>query len=72
MPSLYLPGAVLVLHASVHSAHIAERAVVMDALECLQPDDVLVLDRGYPSSWLLAALMQRGIRFVIRCDNDSG
>lgn len=70
--ALYLPGAELVLHASLHSARIAERAMLMEALECLQPNDVLVLDRGYPSSWLLAALMQRGIRFVIRCDNDSG
>ena len=33
---------------------------------------VLVLDRGYPAAWQLALLIPRGIRFVMRCDNDSG
>lgn len=36
------------------------------------PDDVLVLDRGYPAAWLVALLNARAIRFVMRCDNDSG
>ena len=70
--ALYLPGAELTLHASVHSAQVAERAMLMEALEVLGPDDVLVLDRGYPAAWLVALLNARGIRFVMRCDNDSG
>ena len=70
--ALYLPGAELVLHASVHSALVAERAMLMEALERLGPDDVLVLDRGYPAAWLVALLNARGIRFVMRCDNDGG
>jgi len=70
--ALYLPGAELTLHASVHSAQVAERSMLVEALDHLGSDDVLVLDRGYPAAWLVALLNARGIRFVMRCDNDSG
>jgi hypothetical protein len=70
--ALYLPGPELSLHASVHSAVVSERAMLMESLEALGPDDVLVLDRGYPAAWLVALLNARGIRFVMRCDSDSG
>jgi hypothetical protein len=70
--AMYLPGAELTLHASVHSSAIGERAMLMEALEHLGPNDVLVLDRGYPASWLIQCLIERNIRFVIRCDNSSG
>lgn len=70
--ALYLPGAELTLHARVHSALESERAMLVEALHCLGPDDVLVLDRGYPAAWLVSLLSQRGIRFVMRCDNSSG
>lgn len=70
--ALFLPGAELTLHASVHSGLVAERAMRVEALDLLGPDDVLVLDRGYPAAWLVALLNERGIRFVMRCDNDSG
>jgi hypothetical protein len=46
--------------------------MLVEALDLLGPDDVLVLDRGYPASWLVALLNARSIRFVMRCDNDSG
>ena len=69
---MYLPGAELMLHASVHPSTFGERAMLIEALEHLGPNDVLVLDRGYPASWLIQFLIERGIRFVIRCDNDSG
>ena len=70
--ALYLPGPELTLHASVHSALVAERNMLVEALGSLGPDDVLVLDRGYPAAWLVALLNARGIRFVMRCDNRSG
>lgn len=70
--ALYLPGAELTLHASVHSAQVSERAMLMEALEVLDPNDVLVLDRGYPAAWLVALLNARGIRFVMRCDKQGG
>lgn len=70
--ALFLPGAELTLHASVHSAQVAERSMLIEALDVLGPDDVLVLDRGYPAAWLVALLNALGIRFVMRCDNDGG
>jgi hypothetical protein len=70
--ALYLPGAELTLHASVHSGLVAERCMLVEALDRLGPDDVLVLDRGYPAAWLVALLNARGIRFVMRCDNEGG
>ncbi|WP_396270370.1 IS4 family transposase [Ideonella sp.] len=70
--ALYLPQAELTLHASVHSAAVSERAMLVEALGALGPDDVLLLDRGYPASWLVSLLQARGIRFVMRCDNTSG
>ena len=70
--ALYLPGAELTLHASVHSQLVAERRMLVEVLDVLGPDDVLVLDRGYPAAWLIALLNARGIRFVMRCDNNGG
>jgi hypothetical protein len=70
--ALFLPGAELTLHASVHDAVTGERSMLVEALDLLGPDDVLVLDRGYPATWLVALLNARAIRFVMRCDNDSG
>ncbi|HOM12012.1 MAG TPA: IS4 family transposase [Rubrivivax sp.] len=70
--ALYLPGAELTLHAAVHGACESERAMLMESLAKLGADDVLLLDRGYPAAWLVQVLQQRGIRFVMRCDNDSG
>lgn len=70
--ALYLPGAELTLHAAVHSPTECERSMLVDALERLGPDDVLLLDRGYPAAWLVQLLAERGIRFVMRCDMASG
>jgi len=70
--ALYLPGAELTLHAAVYGVEGSERQMLVEALELLGPNDVLVLDRGYPAAWLVALLNQRGIRFCMRCDNDSG
>jgi hypothetical protein len=70
--ALFLPGSELTLHASVHSGLVAERSMLVEALGLLGPEDVLVLDRGYPAAWLVALLNARGTRFVMRCDNDGG
>jgi Transposase DDE domain len=70
--ALYLPQAELTLHACVHSASTSERAMLVEALDKLQPGDVLLLDRGYPAAWLVALLCERGIRFVMRCDKLTG
>jgi hypothetical protein len=70
--ALYLPGAELTLHASIHSAGVSERQMLFEALTCLAPDDVLVLDRGYPAAWLVAYLTENKIRFCMRCDKRNG
>ena len=69
--ALYLPGAELTLYANVHSAAESERAMLMAALDRLGPRDVLLLDRGYPAAWVFQILIERGIRFVARCDGAS-
>ena len=70
--ALFLPGAELTLHAAVYGAEGSERQMLVESLDLLGPDDVLVLDRGYPAAWLVALLNERGIRFCMRCDNDCG
>lgn len=52
--ALYLPGSELNLHARIRSALEFERSMLVEALDVLGPDDVLVLDRGYPAAWLVA------------------
>ncbi len=66
--SLYLPGAELTLFAELHGLQVGERQMLFEALSHLLPGDVLVLDRGYPASWLVAYLNERGIKFCMRCD----
>lgn len=70
--ALFLPGAEVTLHASVHSGLLGERSMLVHALDALGPHDVLLLDRGYPAAWLVGLLNARGIRFVMRCDSDGG
>lgn len=70
--ALYLPGAELCLHARAYGAQVPERQMLFEALDPLGPGDVLVLDRGYPASWLVAHLVERGIGFCMRCDKANG
>ncbi len=43
-----------------------ERSAILRLLDTMQPGDVLLLDRGFPSRRLLHELVARGIHFVIR------
>ena len=65
---LYLPGAEMMLAASLHSIHESERQMLFEHLDRLRQDDMLLLDRGYPSRGLVAVLCQRGIRFCMRVE----
>jgi hypothetical protein len=65
---LYLPGAEMMLAASLHSIYEGERQMLFEHLDRLREDDMLLLDRGYPSRWLVALLNQRGIRFCMRVE----
>lgn len=65
---LYLPGAEMMLAASLYSPCQGERQMLFEHLERLRKDDLLLLDRGYPSRWLVAMLNQHGTRFCMRVE----
>jgi len=46
----------------------AERSLLVPLLAHLQPDDLLVLDRGFPAVWLFALLQQQQRHFLARID----
>ena len=64
----FLPGSELMLAASLHSVHENERQMLFEHLDRLSASDLLLLDRGYPGRWLVAALNQRGIPFCMRVE----
>lgn len=66
---LFLPGAELMLAASLHSSGESERQMLFEHLDRLGPSDLLLLDRGYPCAWLVAALNLRSIFFCMRVDS---
>jgi hypothetical protein len=49
-----------------HGKGYGERSTILRLLDTMQPGDVLLLDRGFPSRRLLHELIARGIHFVIR------
>ena len=66
--ALYLPGIEMTLAAALYLPAVGEREMLMDHLGKLRFNDILVLDRGYPAGWLIAALLQRHIHFCMRAD----
>jgi Transposase DDE domain len=67
--ALFLPGPELTLHAALYPADGAERQMLFEALDVLQPrTDLLLLDRGYIGNAMVAALAQREIPFCMRVD----
>lgn len=69
---LYLPGIELFLDFVLHEPLCDERQMLFEAIDVLRPDDLLVLDRGFPSRWLVSMLTARGIPFCMRCDSSGG
>ena len=70
--ALYLPGVEMMLRATLYGTDTGERQMLFEHLDLLGKNDLLVLDRGYPASWLMAALQARGIRFCMRIDGIGG
>lgn len=66
--ALYLPGLEMTLSFQLYSAKDAERQMLFEHLDQLEPNDLLVLDQGYPARWLIAYLVQQGIQFCMRVD----
>lgn len=67
--ALYLPASELTLCAELYSPLVGERQMLFEHLEDLDPEDLLVLDRGYPARWLIAYLSQHAIPFCMRVDS---
>jgi hypothetical protein len=67
---LYLPGAEMMLAASLHSIHESERQMLFQHIDCLSSRDVVLMDRGYPCRWLVAVLIARGIGFCMRVEKE--
>jgi len=65
---LYLPGLEMALDFDLYSPDVGERQMLFEHLESLRPDDLLVLDRGYPARWLVAVLAARGSHCCMRVD----
>lgn len=66
--ALFLPGVEMTLAATLYDRRVGERQMLFEHLEKLGTDDVLLLDRGYPSRWLVATLNQAEIKFCMRVD----
>ncbi|GGX87699.1 IS4 family transposase [Vogesella alkaliphila] len=66
--ALFLPGVEMTLAATLYDTSVGERQMLFEHLEKLGADDVLLLDRGYPSRWLVATLNQAEIKFCMRVD----
>jgi len=66
---MYLPGTEMALDFELYSPEVSERQMLFEHLDSLRPDDLLVLDRGYPARWLVALLLARGLHFCMRVDD---
>lgn len=70
---LFLPGLELFEHFTLYEPVCDERQMLVEHLDGLAAGDLLLLDRGYPSAWLVALLIHRDIPFCMRCDvEDNG
>jgi len=56
----------LILCADLAADSKDERSMLAEQLDHLQPNDLLVLDRGYPAYWLFALLLAKQRHFCIR------
>ncbi|NNM52662.1 MAG: transposase, partial [Pseudomonadales bacterium] len=63
-------GAELMLAASLYSKGEGERQVLFEHLDRLSSSDLLLLDRGYIATWLVAVLIHRNIPFCMRVDKN--
>jgi len=65
---LYSTASGRMLKASLAGYETAERELLTPLLPHLNPDDLLVLDRGFPAVWLFALFQQKQRHFLARID----
>jgi hypothetical protein len=60
----------LLVHADMFESKAREREMLAKSLAHVRADDLLLLDRGFPSYWLFAWLTERQRHFCIRVRDD--
>ena len=58
------------VHAIIGPKRKGERALLSEHLTCIEPMDLLLLDRGYPAFWLFALILSKGAHFCARVTNE--
>lgn len=61
----------LLVHADMWASSTREREMLANSLPHVRPDDLLLLDRGFPSYWLFAWLNERQRHFCMRVRDGS-
>lgn len=56
----------LLVHATLFDARSREREMLIESMPAVRADDLLLLDRGFPSYWLFAWLSERQHHFCMR------
>lgn len=67
---LYDPLNLVTIDSQIALYASSERDLLMEHLDKVNAGDMLLLDRGYPSFWLLFLLKAKGIEFCIRLKED--
>jgi hypothetical protein len=67
---LYDPLNLVTIDSQIAPYASSERDLLMEHLDKVNTGDMLLLDRGYPSFWLLFLLKARGIEFCVRLKGD--
>jgi len=60
----------IIIHGQLAPHASCERTLLINSLSHLDPQDLLVLDRGFPAFWVFAALYQHQQAFCARIDNN--
>lgn len=68
----YLPDAQLMFAAQLYNAGYGEPQALFEQFERFGTGDLLLLGRGYPCRWLVAALQGKAIDFRMRVDTAKG
>jgi len=63
---LYDVANYITLDAQITGYNGSEKELLLRHLEKVNPGDILILDRGYPSKFLFSLLQSRGIHFCMR------
>jgi len=61
----------ITIDAIISPGKVGERELLEMQIHCLNKDDLLLMDRGYPAFWLFALLIKKGVNFCARIGMNS-